>query len=145
MSKVRSFLVGSHFVPPAKAVIAGLPGAVRLRLVPCDGERAEVNPYDENAIQVHVYPSEVIWGAVDEAAVVAMGSSFEELKAADSIMLGHLAASGGKPLSKAQAFDPSLRGNVEVRETVGGGWDVASVRGLFEGELLVIEVEGEGQ
>ena len=140
MTTLKSFLVGSHFVPPAKAVIAGLPGGCQLRLVPCDGVRAEVNPYDENAIKVVVSPSEVIWGAVDEEALIAMGSSFEELKAGEAIMLGYVAATVGHLLAKAQTTAPDLVGNVEVKGLVGEDWDGVQVRGLFEGELLVLEV-----
>ena len=145
---LQSFLVGSHFVPPAKALLEALPAGARLRLSPCDGVHEEINPYDSGAIKVYVEPGEIIWSAVSEEQLVAMGSSIDELKGKEKIMLGHVAASGGKPLGKAQAVLPGLVGNVEVALAVESSkvetadvWESAKVRALFQGEFIIIELD----
>src|SRR5258708_34749998 len=46
---VKSLLVGSHFRPPAKQLLASLPSGTPCQLVP-----EPENPYDEHAIRVEL-------------------------------------------------------------------------------------------
>lgn len=131
---IRTLLVGSHFVPPAKLVLSILGEGTRVSLEP------ELdNPYDPNAIRVFVSGDQLIpWRLTDiEDQLNASGSSAEELLANDAICLGRVAASGGKPIGKAIAGGcAGLVGTVEVLTAMaeGMGW-----RLKFVGELILIE------
>lgn len=114
---MKTLLVGSHFRPPAVAVLAHLPAGAKLRLQP----EAD-NPYDEHAIRVYVPASEIPSSEHPalEAELPAFGSSLEEVLALGEIWLGYLAASGGRPLQKAQMADSSIVGNQEASEATSG-------------------------
>lgn len=114
MSRVIAPLVGDHFHPPASLVLKHLPTGSRLQLEPDPG-----NPYDEFAVKVLVDPGEIPesqFGALGnfEFGLPSMGLTLEQLQSSGPIWLGHLAASGGKPLAKALAAEPGLVGNREV-------------------------------
>lgn len=47
-------LVGAHFRPPAKAILAALPSGCALRVVP-----EPDNPYDENALRIEVASADI--------------------------------------------------------------------------------------
>lgn len=118
MPNLTSLLVGAHFRPPAKLVLAHLPAGASLVLDP-----EPSNPYDSNAVRVLVSPTalpESEWPAL-EAELPEFGSDLDSLLAhgtLDSdeidepmIWLGYIAATGGKPLANAR---PGLVGNSEV-------------------------------
>jgi len=127
---MRAILVGSHFVPPAKVVLSTMKAGTEVEL-----EAEPDNPYDENAIKVLVDVENLNVFSLQEKEeeLSASGSSVEELMTMDRIPLGHIAASGGKPLQKALKVLPGLVGTNEVR---------GRVRGLvtFVGELIVVEL-----
>lgn len=116
-------LVGSHFVPPSKLLLENLPQGTKIRLL-ADPE----NPYDQNAIKVLLPPGGIPVERHEKLAeaLPAMGWTLEDVLGADVLMLGHLAASDGKPLQKVQQSDPQIVGNKEFLE--------AGLEG--EGELL---------
>lgn len=99
MKTLTSLLVGAHFRPPAKQVLALLPSGAPLLLVPQDD-----NPYDEHALQVQIWPSAVPVEMHEEleTTLSGTGSSVAELLALEEpLQLGFVAATGGKPLAKA--------------------------------------------
>jgi len=124
MTQLLSPLVGSHFRPPAKAILAHLPDGASLVLDP-----EPSNPYDPSAVRVLVGVSEIPESEYPalEVELPEFGSSLEDLLKNGTlsgedldifdepmIFLGYIAASGGKPLEKVQAQRPNLVGNSEV-------------------------------
>jgi hypothetical protein len=134
MVKLTGLIVGSHFVPPAKVLLANLPAGTPVRLVP-DPE----NPYDAGAIRVTLKGQDIpeeSWSEL-EVALPGTGNSLDEVRAQSSVMLGHIAATGGKPLIKANQAMPGLVGNTRFAEH-----DLASAPGTLafgpNGEALVV-------
>lgn len=82
-------LVGMHFRPPARQVLARLALGTRLELI-----REPENPYDPQAVQVWVAPSalpEDIWQDPGwEEELAQAGSSPEDLWAQERLQLGYL-------------------------------------------------------
>lgn len=114
-------IVGAHFRPPAKWMLARLPNGAPLRL-----EAEPSNPYDPNAIKVWASPAEV---PESERAALAdeiagAGFSLDELLASgEKIWLGYIGDSQGKLCIKN-----GWLGNAEVHA-------VAKRRNLGLGEL----------
>ena len=81
-------IVGMHFRPPAKLVLAGLPGGAHLRLEP-----EPSNPYDENAVKVLCDPNDMVPGYIDEIEdqLEGYGRTKEDLLAETSLHLGYVA------------------------------------------------------
>lgn len=125
MSKTLvSLLVGMHFKPPAKQVLAHLPAGAALRL---EGEPE--NPYDPEALKVLV-----AFEAVPEAQLAGLEESLEgtgfttqDLADLGEIWLGYVAASGGKPLAKAGLEV----GNAEFNSALQGSPDEAKATLVF--------------
>jgi hypothetical protein len=65
-------IVGAHFRPPAKAILASLPAGAALSLVP-----EPSNPFDSNAIAVFVEPKEIPPSEHEALTEVAAGMGFE--------------------------------------------------------------------
>lgn len=115
---IKTLLVGSHFVPPAKLLIEALPAGAKLLL------RAEPeNPYDEHAIKVWVESGEVPESQHPNLSTFLPGAgvTIEELLATPEWCLGHVAASGGKPLAKVGLS----QGTLEIGEIMANGPYVA--------------------
>ncbi len=107
---MKLLLVGMHFNPPAKIILQCLPSAAKVEL------RSEpTNPYDENAVEVWVSPSEIDETVLklNEEDLVASGFDLDEIMDGDAIRLGHIAASGKKPILTAALTIRGLVGNVE--------------------------------
>ena len=105
---ITTLLVGAHFRPPAKQLLAVLPAGASLRLVP-----EPDNPYDAKAIRVMVRPSEVPesqWPVLEEA-LAGTGVDFGDLPA--EVQLGYLPDSDGKVCQKEQ-----VPGNGDVAAAV---------------------------
>lgn len=112
---LTSLLVGEHFRPPAKLILAHLSSGCQLILEPEDG-----NPYDEEAVKVlieckHIPESQ--YQALDEE-LPAMGFTLEQVMSGGTCWLGYIPKSGGKPLLTAQATERFLVGNHEFREAM---------------------------
>lgn len=92
---MKSLLVGSHFHPPAKAILEALPAGTPLTLL-----AEPENPYDSNAILVHLSPADVPTSAYAglESSLPGFGMSLDELLRTDFVVMGHVAASGNKNL-----------------------------------------------
>lgn len=105
-------LVGAHFRPPAKAIIASLPAGAELRL-----EAEPDNPYDSKALQVWVHARQCEREALSEAL---QGTGFEpEDVLAGEWQLGFLPDSDGKACKAS-----GLPGNREAAQFIaasGGG------------------------
>lgn len=88
-----STLVGAHFRPPAKAVIAHLPANAHLELTP-----EPENPHDEFAIQVIVSPEEVPEDEYEalRADLAASGFDLDELLEGPAVQLGYIGSKPGK-------------------------------------------------
>lgn len=111
MTELTSLLVGMHFHPPAKLLLASLPAGASLQL-----QREPDNPYDENAISVWLSPGEIPesqHSKLDEE-LGGFGFDLAEILQGEALMLGHVAATGGKPLKGT-----SYAGNLEVLELLG--------------------------
>lgn len=115
MTQLTSLLVGTHFHPPAKALLAHLPSGTPVVL------RAEPeNPYDEKAISVWLDVPAVFQSASQarldelEGALIEYGSGLADLAKQNGglHMLGHVAATGGKPLR-----DTGFAGTEEFHES----------------------------
>jgi len=108
-----SLLVGMHFRPPAKLVLAALRGGTSLGLRP-----EPSNPYDEYAVAVWVATSAIPESQQENLAneLPECGWSLDGLFELEEIQLGYVAAKGGKPLVKAglacgsQDFSEALQG-----------------------------------
>lgn len=109
MTTLTTLLVGMHFRPPAKVLVANLPSGTTLYLQP-----EPSNPYDENAIAVMLQSEDIPQDAEIEAALdtdlAGMGFTLEDVRAADAWHLGYVAATGGKPL----LANPGYVGNTEI-------------------------------
>lgn len=138
MTILRSLIVGSHFAPPAKALLEHLPSGAALRV-----QLENDNPYDEHAILVHVRPEAVPesqWAEL-EVKLPGMGLDWEELRGLnDWLVLGHVASSDGKPLAKAKVTDAGLVGTREFREAIAIEGEGIPARLEFGGggEALVV-------
>lgn len=110
-------IVGMHFRPPAKQVIAALPSGADLALVP-DPE----NPYDTDAVGVWCDPRQIPEGDARVNLGIMLqgtGHDLDEVCALDKLMLGYIANSdktGGKfasglkagPLGTAEQIEAKL-------------------------------------
>lgn len=137
---LTSLLVGSHFVPPAKVLLAHLPAGVKLLLEPDPS-----NPYDENAIVVLIDPMEIPqsqYSALDNphSGLPCQGATLEQLMSTGPVRLGHVASSGGKPLFKAKSTAPAgvvFAGNVEFLDWMKDDRYRAALAFGLAGEPLV--------
>lgn len=80
-------IVGAHFRPPAKAILASLPTGAALSLVP-----EPENPFDSNAIAVFVEPKEIPPSEHETLAETAAGMGFdiEDILTAPAWHLGYI-------------------------------------------------------
>lgn len=87
MASFSVALVGMHFRPPAKALLAVLPGGATLLL-----EREPDNPYDPNAVKVSVAVAEIPKVMHDDLAMALpqWGKSLEEVMAQPVWHLGYV-------------------------------------------------------
>ena len=95
MTKLTSLLVGAHFRPPAKLIIASLETGCQLGLRP-----EPDNPYDNFALAVWLNPKQIpefMYPTLSDQ-LPSMGFQLEELLNGPDVQLGYVAASGGKPL-----------------------------------------------
>ena len=88
MPKVTAPLVGSHFRPPAKAILSVLPSACPLLVVP-----EPDNAYDANALQVFVRSADIPASQHSEldSAASLYGTSLAEILAQERWHLGYIA------------------------------------------------------
>lgn len=141
MTTLTTLLVGQHYHPPAKILLEHLPAGASLRLI----HYAE-NPYDERAIGVWVEPKELPESQWPELEVKLPGQGFdlkEMLQSNEPLMLGHCAASGGKPLGKALLARSDLVSNAEIFDLLP-----CNARLVFDGSgatLIEVTVPEAGQ
>ena len=107
-------LVGMHFRPPAKQVLAFCPSGTEVQLRPEDD-----NPYDEKAVSVWVLVKESVpvrmFAELDEA-LEGSGFGLEDLMELDEpLQLGFVGDSDGKVCQKL-----GMAGNREVRAVFDG-------------------------
>ena len=137
---LRSPIVGAHFRPPARLVLAALAGGTTLRLEP-----EPENPYDPNAIKVLVCPEAVPESQRERLAgeLPNCGWSLELLLAEREIQLGYVCASTN---AKALAKAPGTRGNVEIGQAIalaqqaGHQWAAALGFGIAGEPQVVITI-----
>lgn len=117
---LQSLLVGAHFRPPAKQLLAALPAACQLMLIP-----EPDNPYDASAVRV-VLPLSILPLAEDPLhsglnhALEGTGLTVDDLLAAgEDIHLGYLPAEHNKQLAQAQANGLPVLGNYAIAEALG--------------------------
>ena len=97
-------IVGMHFRPPAKAILAHLPSGANLYL-----QREPENPYDENAVMVLVDYEEIPEGQHTQLACVAepYGYSLEDLAKNSPWHLGYISRQEAETLSPILLSNPS--------------------------------------
>lgn len=127
---LHSLLVGAHFRPPAKQVLAHLPAGTELVL-----QREPENPYDSGAIKVLVDLKyelpEGQRGSLD-VALLGTGTDLVELLAAEEpLQLGFIIAPTNKKLGHWAS-------NVAVGELMASGLYVARLMFTPEGEPTVV-------
>lgn len=120
--ELMSLLVGAHFRPPAKQLLAQVPAGLPLRFHPEWG-----NPYDSCAIKVKLRVVDVptSFDTSIEEALQGTGWSWADLREgivdeedfeSDYIFLGYVAKTGGKPLQKDGR---DLPGNLDFKLALG--------------------------
>jgi|SRR6267154_1348617 len=117
MSKtLTTLLVGAHFRPPAKFLLAALPSGTKLLLVP-----EPENPYDASAVKVLLPHSPELDERAEqiEAGLQGTGFSYLDLDELWPIQLGYLAAAGNKQLAKQQAEGRQYSCNSAILEALG--------------------------
>ena len=127
-SILHSLLVGAHFRPPAKQVLAHLPAGAELII-----QREPENPYDAGAIKVLVDLAEVPEGqrgALDEA-LTGTGTDLVELLQGPLLQLGFIISPTNKKLG-------GYASNLAVGEFMSRGACIARLGFTAEGEPLVI-------
>jgi hypothetical protein len=130
-------LVGSHFRPPAKQVLAVLPTGCALALVP-----EPENPYDEKAIRVMLIPAETIpVGQVAALATALAGTGFDALDligSSEPLHLGYIGDSDGKVCKQRQC-----PGNREVGAMLATSASTSATLGFDpDGQAMVLVVAG---
>lgn len=113
-------LVGAHFRPPAKALLASLPAGTILLLDP-----EPSNQYDSHALGVWINPQE----AIPQGSMIAnglepilpeWGSDLAQLWAEPRVQLGYAcAASNSKMLARNSAY----RSNKQLLDAMASGPD----------------------
>lgn len=95
---LTSLLVGGYHRPPAKLLLEHLPSGTPLTLTP-----EPDNPYDSSALKVFLEPQMIPEGqhAALQERLPLCGYTLEQVMSGGAIQLGYVAATGGKPLSKA--------------------------------------------
>ncbi len=88
-----STLVGMHFRPPAKAVLAHLPSGIEITLRP-----EPDNPYDEYAIMVLISPEAIPESEYEDLTddMADSGFDLDELLAESEFHLGYVGSKPGK-------------------------------------------------
>jgi len=121
----QTLIVGAHFRPPAKQLLAVLPPGHRLQLIE-DNE----NAYDAAAVKVVLELVDPVGlkPLLTEAQMAELeqelpnvGMTLEQVMSTGPVQLGFIPAQDGKPLAKARQSEPDLLGNVQVREIMGNG------------------------
>lgn len=139
---MKVILVGMHFNPPSKTLLASLREGAEVEL-----RREDGNVYDSAAVEVWVERSEFDWEILEELVeeLEASGTTLRDLRERKEWRLGHVGASNGKPLAKARRLTgEELYGNVELRMK----WrDEAFPKGRLQqtGDGLVAIEIGEGE
>lgn len=129
-------LVGMHFRPPAKTVLANLPGGCELILDPEPG-----NQFDPKAIRVLVSPSQLPRSQYEalEEALPGQGTTLTDVLDDGMIWLGYVADSDGKICKESRQA-----GNREVGELMLDGSHQARLGFAPDGKaLVVVTVEGD--
>lgn len=145
MPRFETLIVGAHFRPPAKQLLAVLPPGHPLRL-----EEDNENAYDPAAVRVMLYLtdgngmpliSEQVMAAL-AAELPNCGLTLEMLMSGGPVQLGFVPAQEGKPLARARVSNPEYLGNQQIRELMP---DCQCTLGLTVdgGVNLVIETEPE--
>jgi hypothetical protein len=99
-------LVGSHFRPPAKALLQVLPSGTELIL------RAEPgNPYDPNAVQVLLPTANIPEDVEQELEIHALGHGYDlpQIKAQDEWHVGYVKATEALWLQKHITSDTTCQ------------------------------------
>jgi hypothetical protein len=80
-------IVGAHFRPPAKTILFNLPVGTKLELIP-----EPENPYDVNAIAVHLLPDNIPESVHEDLdqALMNSASSLADVLALETIHLGYI-------------------------------------------------------
>ena len=139
MTTMTTLLVGSHFNPPAKALLNAIPEGSEVTLT-----RDEENQWDPLAIKVWIGGQEIVEGALDEEQLAGFGYSKEEILNGQESQwcLGHVAKTGGKPLEKAKANEAKLIGNAEIYQAIDStAWPLKGTLGFRGDELITITLE----
>lgn len=116
--RYTSLLVGAHFRPPAKQILAHIPAGAGLSV-----EAEPDNPYDPGAIRVWIDPGFIPASQYPalETELPNGGTTLEAVLAGGPVWLGYVAGQSGKPLLKARAGgEPELIGNQQLAEL--GDW-----------------------
>lgn len=150
MSKFQTLIVGAHFRPPAKQLLAVLAQGQPLRL-----EEDNENAYDASAVRVMLDLAgeggaprlTEVQLAMLEQELPNVGLTLEQLMSTGPVQLGYLPAQDGKPLAKIRLTEPDILGNQQVREIMltdadgGPGYKALLGFAVDGSPRLLLEVE----
>lgn len=142
MSKFTTLIVGAHFRPPAKQVLAHCVSGTEVSL-----EEENDNAYDDAAVRVMLDPKVIPESEYQtmESELLEAGVTIEQLMSGGPLKIGFIPAQDGKPLIKARLSNPDILGNRQVRELMMAGPGLSSTLGFApDGSLLLVLEQMEG-
>jgi hypothetical protein len=137
---LRGMLVGERFAPPAMVLIQALPAGAIVQLTP-----DRTNLYDSKAIRVSAKPAafdpEVLGGLEEQLG--GFGVTLDDVASATALPLGHVGATGGKPLAIAADQGHRLDGTEDFHQHVRAWPCDATVEFVDGRTLLVVDLDAE--
>ena len=123
---IKVAIVGAHFRPPAKVILAHLPARCALRIRP-----EPTNPYDEWALQVLVASADIPQSEHEELGQEAQffGHSIESILASDEWHLGYI------PKTEAVHLQPRIVRAIEDRNGYAEQMDQRQIDSHWFGTL----------
>jgi hypothetical protein len=134
---MKALLVGAHFRPPAKLILAALPAGTPLVLEP-----EPENPYDPQALKVCIRTENILLDRLADSDLEGYGWSRARLaELEEPLHLGYCAREGNKDLSKLQYLGLSSAAELLAANDNLQSWGAVLAWGP-NGEPLVVCVRG---
>lgn len=136
-------LVGIHYNRPAKVLLASMIQDTTVEL-----RREPENPYDEHAVAVYVDQQLLDVFLLEQLVgdLEASGYTLRDVVRQPKWKLGHMGASGGKPLLKAmRETGTSLLGNRDLLAAYDGDLPVAKCHQGMDGTITLRIEDGEAK
>lgn len=128
-------LVGTHFHRPSKVLLAAM-----IQDTPVELRREPENPYDEHAVAVYVDQEKLDLFLLGQLVgdLEASGYTLRDVVRQPRWKLGHMGASGGKPLLKAmRETGTTLLGNRDLLASYEGDLPAAKCHQGMDGTITL--------